>query len=104
MPSGRFGKASLAADTATDLYTVPPGKVATCTINICNISAVEIKVRLAVRVGALAAGDYLEYDTRIPANGVLERSHIVLSPGETVVVSASGVGANVRVYGFEEAL
>lgn len=104
MPSGRFGKASLAAATATDLYTVPPGKVATCTINFCNVSVAERKVRLSVRDGALVAADYLEYDTVIPAKGVLERSHIVLSPGETVVVSASDVGVNVRVYGFEEAL
>ncbi len=78
MPSGRFGKANLPANAGTDLYTCPPGKNATATVAFCNRTAAPIKVRVAVRQGAIADSDYLEYETEIPANGILERNQIAL--------------------------
>lgn len=104
MPSGRFGKAALAAATNTDLYTVPAGKVATADINVVNTTAAAINVRLAVRDGALADSDYIEHDWPLPAHGVLHRDRIALGPGETVVAWASAIGVSVRVHGFEEAV
>ena len=104
MNSGRLGKASLAAGVDTDVCTVTAGTVATVNVNFCNTTAADIAVRLAVRDGALAASDYVEYDAVIPANGVLERSALVLSAGETIVARAAAVGVSVRVFGFEEVL
>lgn len=106
MPSGRFGKADLAANTHTDLYTVPAGKVATASVCLVNRGAADVTVRVAVRTGAAGAApdnaDYLEYDTKIPPGGVLERTQIALSAGETVTVRSSASGVSARIHGFEE--
>jgi len=100
--SGRLGKANLAANTNTDLYTVPADTIATANINLCNRTDSEITARIAIRNGDLGDADYLEYDTSIPAHGVLERSGMVMSAGETIVAYASAAGVSVRVHGFEE--
>jgi len=100
--SGFLGKADLAATANTDLYTVPAGKITTANINLCNRTNVAITARIAIRSDALGDADYLEYDTSIPPHGVLERSGMVLSAGETIVAHASAAGVSVRVHGFEE--
>lgn len=104
MNSGLLGKASLAANVDTDLCTVTAGTVATVNVNFCNATNADIAVRLAVRNGALGAADYIEYDANVPANGVLERSALVLSSGEIVVARAAAAGVSVRAHGFEEML
>lgn len=104
MPSGKLGAATLAAAADTELCTVAAGKVATVTVSICNRSANAAKLRIAVGTGAGPAnGDYLEYDTPVPASGVLERSGIAMSAGEKVFVRSDIVGVDARVHGFEEA-
>jgi len=102
MPSGRFGKAALAANADTDLYTCPPGKVATATVSLCNRTAEPISVRLAVRSAAIADSDYLEFGSVIPPNGVLERSQVVLTAGEIITVRSNAAGITARAHGFEE--
>ena len=102
MPSGRFGKANLAANADTDLYTCPPGKVATATVAICNRTTDPVSVRLAVRSAAIADSDYLEFGAVVPPNGVLERSQIVLSAGEIITVRSASAGITARAHGFEE--
>ena len=99
---GKLGKAALAANTDTDLYTVPTGLVATANVCFVNRTAAPIAVRLAVRTGAIADADYLEYGVSIPANGVLERMGIALSAAEIVTVRASAAGVTCRVHGYEE--
>lgn len=103
MASGNLGKAALAENTETDIYTVPAGSVATVNVNLCNRTNGAIAVRVAARTGALGDADYIEYDTKVPANGVLERTGIVMSAGEVLVVSAAAGGISVRAHGFEEA-
>ena len=102
MPSGRFGKAALLANADTDLYTCPPGKNATATIAFCNRTTAPIKVRAAVRQGPIADSDYLEFETEIPANGILERNQIALTAGEIITVRANAAGVSARAHGFEE--
>jgi hypothetical protein len=46
--------------------------------------------------------EYIEYDSIIPGNGVLERGGIVANAAENVVVYASVAGLSVSVYGYEE--
>lgn len=103
MASGRLGKANLAASVDTDVYTVPASMVATCNVAFCNRGADPVTVRLAVRSGAIGNADYLEYDTLVPANGVLERTGIVVGSGEVVTVRANTATVSVRVHGIEEA-
>jgi hypothetical protein len=46
--------------------------------------------------------EYIEYDTVLPGNGVLERGGLVAQTGEIVVAYASAATVSVSVYGYEE--
>ena len=103
MPSGKLGTAALAAAVNTDLYTVPPATFATVNISLCNRTPSPVAVRVAVRSGALGDAHYIEYDTPIPGNGVLERTGIAMAAGEVVTVHAAAAGISARAHGVEEA-
>jgi len=100
--SGLLGKANLAANTDTSLYTVPADTVATVNLNLCNRSATAVSVRVAVHTDTLTNADYLEYDSLIPPRGLLERTGLAMSSGETLTVHANGEGISARTHGFEE--
>lgn len=103
MASGTLGQASLSATTNTTLYTVPVGKVATFNVSMCNTNATPVLVRLAICAsGTPAVGEYLEYETSVPAYGVLERGGLVASAGKLVVVYSNTASVNVNVYGYED--
>lgn len=111
MASGRLGKALLAANTDTTLYTAPPGIVATATVGLCNTGSTSASVRLAVTTAAAPVpGDYLEYEVVLGPAGVpgsinlLERTGIVLGPGEMLIARASTGAVSVRAHGFEESV
>lgn len=103
MATGVLGQAAPAATTNTTVYTVPAATVAVATVSISNTTVSPIAVRLAVASsGTPTTSEFIEYDTIIAANGVLERSGIVMNPSEAVVVFASAAGLAVSVYGYEE--
>lgn len=102
MAAGKLGAASLAANTNTTIYTVPASTVATVNINMVNTTSAAITVRLSIGAASPAAGDYIEYETSIPAYGVLERSGLVMSAAENLVAIASATGVSVRAFGFTE--
>ena len=102
MATGILGQSNPAATTNTTVYTVPASTVATFTINVCNRSTSTITVRLAVAsTGTPSDSEWIEYDTAIPGNGILERSGIVAQASERVVVYVSAATASVNVYGYE---
>ena len=106
MAIGYLGKTKLAASTNTAVYSVPAGKFTTANVAMCNIGNASAKIRLAIVDGAaadLADEDYIEYGVDIPAGGVLERTGLTLSAGETVVAWADKNTIVVRVHGYEEA-
>lgn len=105
MAAGKLGAAALTtANSDIAIYPVPASTVATVNISVCNKGSASAKVRIAIGTGsAPAAGDFLEYDTTVPANGVLDRTGVVCSAGEKVFVRASTTDVCVRVHGFEEA-
>ena len=106
MAIGYLGKTKLAANMNTAVYSVPAGKFTTANVAMCNIGDASAKIRLAIvdgAVAALAEEDYIEYGVDIPAGGVLERTGLTLSAGETVVVWADKGSVTVRVHGYEEA-
>lgn len=87
-----------AATTAETLYTVPAATIAKLTrINLANITASDITVRLAIRpAGAtLANKHYLLYGATIPANDALSLSldGVYLQKTDVVTVYASGANA-----------
>lgn len=102
MASGLLGKAALAANTDTALYPVPASTVATVNVNMVNTTSAAITIRLSIGAASPATEDFIEYDTSIPANGVLERSGLVMSAAEVLVARAAAVGVSVRAYGFTE--
>lgn len=104
MASGKLGSADLGAAADTLLYTAPAGVVTTTNINLCNRGAAATTVRIAIGTAAApATTDYIEYETPLPASGVLERTGVVLSAGEKLWVRAAAVGVSARAHGFEEA-
>lgn len=100
--AGLLGKADVPAAADTDLYTVPENTWATINFYLANRTSAPIAVRWAVRSGVIADSDFMEYDTVLPANGVLRETGVALSAGETVTVRAAAVGCTACVRGFEE--
>jgi len=102
MPTGILGQAAPPATTNTVVYTVPSATVATCTVNIANMTATPIAFRLAVAATATpATSEYLEFDAIIPGNGTYQNGGIVANAAERFVVFASAAGLSVSVYGYE---
>ncbi len=102
MATGILGTSDLSATTNTTVYTVPASTFSVVTVSICNRSASTVTVRLAASTtGTPGNAEYLEYGTQILANGVLERSGIVLDAGKNVVAYSSATSVNVVVTGIE---
>ena len=101
--SGVLGRANLTLATDTVLYTVPSGKTSACSVNFCNTSSGEARVRLSLSVGSTpVAGEYVEYDALIPSGGVLERGGVVVGAGDKIIVRSNVAGVNVLAWGYEE--
>lgn len=101
MASGTLGQASLSAATNTTVYTV--GTTPTVfNVNMVNTTATPVGINLAVAASATPlAAEYLEYQTVIPAGGVLERGGIVATASKLVVAFSNTAGVSVNVYGYE---
>jgi len=103
MATGILGQSAPVAATYTTAYTVPVGKTTTFNISVANTTTGTIAARIAVAgLATPVAGEFIEYDTPIVGNGVLERGGIVAQAGELVVVYNAMPGLNFSVYGFEE--
>jgi len=102
MASGVYGKVDVSsASTWTEVVAASAGtKVAT--INIVNRQATATTVRIALRdaAGNVTNADCIEYDVSLPANGVLERTGIVLDSSNGLHVYASAAVSAV-VYGID---
>lgn len=101
MASGTLGQASLTAATNTTVYTAAATPT-TFNVNMVNTTGSPVAVNLAVASSSTpAVYDYIEFQTIIPANGVLERGGIVATAGKLIVAFANATGVSVNVYGFE---
>ena len=103
MTTGVLGQSNPAASTNTTVYTVPSSVSATFNVSIVNTGTSIAVVNLSVSATSTpAASEYLEYQTTIPPNGVLERGGLVAQTGKNVVVNCSTSSCAVSVYGFEQ--
>ena len=101
MASGTLGQATLTAATNTTVYTAAATPT-TFNVSMTNTSGFPVAVNLAIAAASTpAAGEYLEYQTIIPGNGVLERGGLVCTSGKLIVAYATLAGVNVNVYGYE---
>jgi hypothetical protein len=106
MATGRLNGVDLTTTSATSVYTCPATTFSVVSVSICNRSATAVTVRLALTTtgSTPATTDYLEYDASLSANGVLERTGIVMSSGNQLVVTAgTGNVVSVIVVGIETA-
>jgi len=104
MATGRLNGVDLTTTAATSVYTCPVTTFGVVSVSICNRSATAVTIRLALTVsGATPANtDYLEFDASLSANGVLERTGIVMNAGNQLVVTAgTGNVVSVVVVGIE---
>ncbi len=107
MASGVYGKVDItAATTWTEIVAAPSGTdTKVTTLNLCNrtASAVTVRVALSDTAGNAGTTGYeIEYDASIPANGVLERTGIVLSASNGLHVYAGTANAISAVaYGLD---
>lgn len=100
--SGRLGAFDLAAATETTIYTVPSEKIASISISLCNRNSDNASIRIALSDGALSDSDYIEYDFLLCGNAPIERSGVVLSSGQSVIVRSDLANTSALVYGWEE--
>lgn len=102
---GILASETLNANTYTSIYGPSTDTFGVVTINICNknSSAIRVRIALATDPNIPAAGEYLEYETEILANGVLERSGVVIDNGRTVYAHSTQANTDVVVYGIETA-
>ena len=102
MASGVYGKVDVSsASTWTEVVAASAGtKVAT--LNVVNRQTAATTVRVALRdaSGNVTDADCIEYDVSLPANGVLERTGIVLDSSNGLHVYASAAVSAV-VYGID---
>ena len=106
MATGRLNGVDLTTTSATSVYTCPVTTFSVVSVSICNRTATAVTIRLALTVsGSTPANtDYLEYDASLSANGVLERTGIVMTAGNQLVVTAgTGNAVSVVVVGIETA-
>lgn len=104
MASGKLGANDVSATTNTTVYTCPASTYAVVAVNICNRGASAANVRIAVAdTDTPGNAEYIEYDTQVFAKNVLERTGLVLSAGQKIVVYSSAASISAVVVGIETA-
>jgi hypothetical protein len=105
MPTGRLGTANITTTADTTVYTVPASTFSVVSVNIANrSSSAAVNIRIAVASTASpTVAEYIEYDSQLVANGVLERTGIVMDAGKLIVVQTPTATPtlSVVVYGIE---
>jgi hypothetical protein len=107
MATGRLGIANITTTADTTVYTVPASTFSVVSVNIVNrSSSASAQIRIAVsNLTTPVAAEYIEYDSALVANGVLERTGIVMdiTNGKYLVVSTPTAtpSLSVVVYGIE---
>lgn len=105
MPTGRLGTANVTGTSNVSVYTVPASTFAVVSVNVVNRSSSSaVQIRLAVSTsGSPAIDEWIEFDSALVANGVLERTGLVLDAGKQIVIQTPTASPtlSVVVHGIE---
>lgn len=102
MATGILGANDLAATANTTVYTVPADTFAVVTVNVTNRNSQSRNIRIATADDDTPTdAEWIEFDTEILGNGVIERSGIVLNEGKKIVAYTNSTEVNIVVYGIE---
>lgn len=105
MATGRLGTANITTTSNTTVYTVPASTFSVVTVNVVNrSSSASAQIRIAVSTSASPTTDeWIEFDASLVANGVLERTGLVLDAAKQIVVQTptSTPTLSVVVHGIE---
>lgn len=102
MADGILGEAILVANTPTNLYQVPVGKVATFTASFCNTGTTTALVTLRCPTTVNGLTTYFEYKATVVPGTPLERSGIPIQAGRYVIVESDTTNVCAVVVGFTE--
>lgn len=104
MASGVLGTPTdLSADTLATIYTCPADTFTVASISICNRSTSAAKIRIAISAtaGSPTDAEYIEFDASVSANGVLERTGIILDATKNIEVQADSNDISAMAFGIE---
>ena len=105
MATGRLGTANITTTANTSVYTVPASTFSVVSVNVVNrSSSATTNIRIAISSSASPGIDeWIEYDAQLVANGVLERTGLVLDAGKIIVVQTPTATPtlSVVVHGIE---
>jgi hypothetical protein len=104
MASGKLASSNITAlNNDNQLYQVPASHITSFSVNFCNRGAVDVKVRLAIcATSTPALGEWLEWDSVIPANETLQRLGLLASAGQYVFVRSDTANVSATMWGIEE--
>lgn len=104
MASGIQAKGELTT-ALTSVYTCPSNTTAFLTVNISNRTAGTVTTNINLSNNSSEnLGGYIEFTSPIAANQALEKTGIVLSAGQQILISASSTSTTYVIFGYERTL
>jgi hypothetical protein len=102
MATGRLGIADLTATVNTTVYTCPSDKFTVASISVCNRGTQPTTIRLAVAsLSTPTNAEYIEFDTELLPKNVLERTGIMLSADQKLVIRSTSSTVSAVAFGIE---
>ena len=106
MANGVQFAGEISQSAAEVIYTPGANKAAVVNVNFCNRGSNSVRVRLGYCASATTvAAWYIEYGAVVPANGVLERTALVLSGTQTLIAECETASSmQVTCWAVEDTL